>query len=125
KVCILGATVAENLFPNGDAVGQAIRIKNVPFRVVGVLEKKGGNMMGQDQDDQIIAPYTTVMKQLQGRSRIDLIYVSADQVSEAQTEIEALLRQRHRLQPGQESDFSIRSQEEIASTANQTTKTLS
>jgi putative ABC transport system permease protein len=128
KVAILGSTVADNLFPAGDAVGQAIRIKKVPFRVVGVLEKKGGNMMGQDQDDQIIAPYTTVMKQLQGRSRIDLIYVSAasaDQVSEAQTEIEALLRQRHRIQPGQESDFSIRSQEEIASTANQTTKTLS
>jgi putative ABC transport system permease protein len=128
KVCLLGATVAENLFPNGDAVGQAIRIKHVPFRVVGVLEKKGGNMMGQDQDDQIIAPYTTVMKQLQGRSRIDLVYVSAagaDLVAQAQTEIEALLRQRHRIQPGQENDFRIASQEEIASTATQTTRTLS
>jgi putative ABC transport system permease protein len=128
KVCILGATVAENLFPNGDAVGQAIRIKNVPVRVVGVLERKGGNMMGQDQDDQIIAPYTTVMKQLQGRSRIDLIYVSAasaDEVKEAQTEIEALLRQRHRIQPNQDNDFQIRTQEEIASTAAQTSQTLS
>jgi len=127
KVAVLGSTVAENLFPNGDGVGQAIRIKHVPFRIVGVLEKKGGNMMGQDQDDQIIAPYTTVMKQLQGRSRIDLVYVSAagaDQVGQAQTEIEALLRQRHRLQPGQENDFRIASQEEIASTATQTTKTL-
>jgi len=128
KVCILGATVAENLFPAGDAVGQGIRIKNVPVRVVGVLERKGGNMMGQDQDDQIIAPYTTVMKQLQGKSRIDLIYVSAaaaDEVKEAQTEIEALLRQRHRIQPNQDSDFQIRTQEEIASTAAQTSQTLS
>jgi putative ABC transport system permease protein len=128
KVCVLGATVAENLFPNGDAVGSSIRIKHVPFRVVGVLERKGGNMMGQDQDDQILAPYTTVMKQLMGSPRINMVYVSArsaDQVAEAQTEIEALLRQRHKLQPGQESDFNMRSQEEIASTSAQTSRTLS
>jgi putative ABC transport system permease protein len=128
KVCVLGSTVADNLFPAGDAVGQGIRIKHVPFRVVGVLEKKGGNMMGQDQDDQIIAPYTTVMKQLQGTAKLNLIYVSAaapDQVPEAEKEIEALLRQRHRLGPGQDSDFTMRSQEEIASTAAQTTQTLS
>ena len=128
KVAVLGATVAENLFPNGDAVGSTIRIKNVPFKVVGVLERKGGNMMGQDQDDQIIAPYTTVMKQLMGTPRINLIYVSAraaDQVGQAQIEIDALLRQRHRLQGGQESDFNMRSQEEIASTSAQTSRTLS
>ena len=128
KVAVLGSTVAENLFPNGDAVGSTIRIKNVPFKVVGVLERKGGNMMGQDQDDQIIAPYTTVMKQLMGSPRINMIYVSArsaDQVGRAQTEIEALLRQRHRLQGGQESDFNMRSQEEIASTSAQTSRTLS
>src|SRR3954451_2444692 len=120
KVCVLGATVAQNLFPNGDAVGSTIRIKKVPFKIVGILERKGGNMMGQDQDDQIIAPYTTVMKQLMGSPRINMIYVSArsaDQVAQAQTEIEALLRQRHRLQGGQESDFNMRSQEEIASTS--------
>jgi putative ABC transport system permease protein len=128
KVCVLGATVAENLFPNGDAVGSTIRIKHVPFKVVGVLERKGGNMMGQDQDDQIVAPYTTVMKQLMGSPRISMIYVSArsaDAVAEAQTEIEALLRQRHRLQGAQESDFNMRSQEEIASTSAQTSRTLS
>jgi putative ABC transport system permease protein len=120
--------VAATPFPAGDGVGQAIRIKHVPFRVVGVLEKKGGNMMGQDQDDLIVAPYTTTMKQLQGRSRIDTILVSAvtgDQVSEAQTEIEALLRQRHRIQPGQDSDFQIRTQEEIASSAAQMSNTMS
>jgi putative ABC transport system permease protein len=128
KVCVLGATVAQNLFPNGDAVGSTIRIKKVPFKVVGVLERKGGNMMGQDQDDQIIAPYTTVMKQLLGSPRISMIYISARSaadVKEAQTEIDALMRQRHRIQRGQESDINMRSQEEIASTSEQTSKTLS
>ena len=112
----------DNLFPNGDAVGQIIRIKNVPFKVVGVLEKKGGNMMGQDQDDTVIAPYTTVMKRLAGKTKIDMIQVSAvsgSQVQEAQNEIEAYLRQRHRIQPGQDSDFMMRSQEEIAQTQAQ------
>src|SRR3954468_24987261 len=77
KVAVLGNTVVDNLFPNGDAVGQVVRIKNVPFKVVGVLEKKGGNMMGQDQDDTIIAPYTTVMKRLSGKTKIDMLQVSA------------------------------------------------
>jgi putative ABC transport system permease protein len=128
KVAVLGATVADSLFPAGDAVGSSIRIKNVPFRVVGVLDRKGGNMMGQDQDDQIIAPYTTVMKQLQGRQRIGQVLISArsaSQVAQAQTEIDALLRQRHRIQPGQDADFTMRSQEEIASTSAQTSRTLS
>jgi len=128
RVAVLGATVADNLFPAGDAVGSSIRIKNVPFRVAGVLDRKGGNMMGQDQDDQIIAPYTTVMKQLQGRARIGQVLISARSaaaVAQAQIEIEALLRQRHRIPPGQESDFTMRSQEEIASTSAQTSKTLS
>ncbi len=128
RVAVLGATVAESLFPAGDAVGSSIRIKNVPFRVVGVLDRKGGNMMGQDQDDQIIAPYTTVMKQLQGRQRIGQVLISArsaKEVTQAQVEIDALLRQRHRIGPGQEADFTMRSQEEIASTSAQMSKTLS
>jgi len=128
KVCVLGATVADSLFPNGNAVGQTIRIKHVPFRVVGVLEQKGGSTMGQDQDDQIVAPYTTIMKRLMGTTKISIVYVAAasqDQVPQAQREIEALLRQRHRLGPGQDSDFMMRSQEEIASMAQQSTKTLS
>jgi len=128
KVAVLGASVADNLFPAGDAVGSSIRIKNVPFRVVGVLDRKGGNMMGQDQDDQIVAPYTTVMKQLQGRQRIGQVLISARSaalVAQAQNEIDALLRQRHRIGPGQEADFTMRSQEEIASTSAQTSRTLS
>jgi len=116
KVAVLGATVAENLFPNGDAVDSTIRIKNVPFRVVGVLERKGGNMMG-DQDDIIVAPYTTVQKRLMGQNRFGMIIASAasaDQVEEAMEQIEALLKQRHRIPPGGDADFMMRSQEEMA-----------
>jgi putative ABC transport system permease protein len=127
KVAVLGKTVVDNLFPNGDAVGQIIRIKNVPFKVVGVLEKKGGNMMGQDQDDLIIAPYTTVMKRLSGKPKIDMIQlsaVSAERVQEAQDQIDALLRQRHRIAARADADFSMRSQEEIAATQSQSMNTL-
>src|SRR5213078_4776718 len=127
KVAVLGQTVVDNLFPNGDAVGQIIRIKNVPFKVVGVLEKKGGNMMGQDQDDTVVAPYTTVMKRLAGKTRIDMIQASAasaNQVGEAQQQIEAYLRQRHRIPPGGDSDFQMRSQEEIAATQAQSMSIL-
>jgi len=117
KVAVLGTTVADNLFPNGDAIGSIIRVKNVPFRVVGVLEKKGGSMMGSDQDDMIVAPWTTVQKRLLGQQKLGMIIVSAasaDQVQEAQDQIDALLRQRHRIPPGGDTDFMMRSQEEIA-----------
>ena len=122
KVCVLGNTVADNLFPQGDAVGQIVRLKNVPFKVVGVLERKGGNMMGQDQDDQIVAPYTTVMKRLQGSTKINMVYAAAaspDRVQEAEDQIDALLRQRHRIVRGADPDFNMRSQEEIAQTSQQ------
>ena len=132
KVAVLGNTVADNLFPNGDAVGSNIRIKNVPFRVTGVLEKKGGNMMGSDQDDVIIAPYTTVQKRLQGQgqgqgNRIGMIIASAasaDQVSDAMEQIDALLRQRHRIPQGGDADFQMRSQEEIAQANQQQVKLM-
>ena len=117
KVAILGTTVADALFPDGGAVGSIIRIKNVPFRVVGILERKGGSMMGSDQDDQIIAPYTTVMKRLMGQHRLNMIIVSAasaDQVQDAMDQIDTLLRQRHRIAPGNDPDFMMRSQEEMA-----------
>src|SRR5215472_4125326 len=128
KVCLLGSTVANALFEGQDPVGQMVRIKNFPFRVIGVLETKGGNTMGQDQDDTVIAPYTTVMRLLKKTTKIDMFTVSAvsrESVDEAQKEIEALLRQRHRIQPGQDSDFMIRSQQEIAQAQDQASQTLS
>jgi putative ABC transport system permease protein len=128
KVCVIGSTVADALFDGQDPIGQTVRIKNFPFRVVGVLETKGGSVMGQDQDDVVVAPYTTVMRLLKRSTKIDMFMASAvsrSAVSEAQREIEALLRQRHRLTAGQDSDFMIRSQQEIAQTADQTSKTLS
>ncbi len=128
KVVVLGATVAESLFPQGGAIGQTIRIKNVPFRVVGVLERKGGSQMGMDQDDVAVAPFTTVMKRLEGRDRLGMILVGAADpslVPDAMQQIEALLRQRRRLQPGQENDFMMRSQEEMAATSSQVTGTMS
>jgi putative ABC transport system permease protein len=127
KVCVLAKTVADALFPEGGAVGQVVRIKNVPFRVVGVLERKGGSMMGDDQDDQVVAPYTTVMKRLMGQSRIRMIMAAAaspDRVGMAKAEIEALLRQRHRIAPHEDSDFMMRSQDEMASSAAETSRTF-
>ena len=128
KVCVLGATVANALFGDQNPIGQTVRIKNFPFKVIGVLESKGGSTMGQDQDDTVIAPYTTVMKLLKRSAKIDMFMASAtsrNTVEQAQTEIDALLRQRHRLQPGQDADFMIRSQQEIAQTADQTSRQMS
>jgi putative ABC transport system permease protein len=128
RVCLLGSTVVNALFGNEDPVGQTVRIKNVPFRVVGVLETRGGSLMGQDQDDVVVAPYTTVMRLLKGATKIDLFIASAispGAVDQAQKEIEALLRQRHRIAPGEDSDFIIRSQQEISRTANETSRSLS
>jgi putative ABC transport system permease protein len=128
KVAVLGDTVARNLFPDREPIGAILRIRNVPFRVIGVLERKGGSMMGQDQDDQLVVPYTTLMKRVLGRDRLSIIQVAArspDLIAEAMREIEVLLRQRHRLGPGNEDDFMMRSQEEIAATAGATMRTLS
>jgi putative ABC transport system permease protein len=113
KVCVIGKTVQENLFPNGeDPVGQTMRIGKLPFQIIGVLERKGGGM-GGDQDDTIHAPYTTVMRKVMGRTKYQRIMASAiteDKVDLAEAEITALLRQRHKIGPGQDDDFSIRKQ---------------
>jgi ABC-type antimicrobial peptide transport system permease subunit len=102
RVCLLGSTVANALFDR-DPVDEMVRIRNIPFRVVGVLETRGASLTGQDQDDTVLAPYTTVMRVLKGATKIDLFLASAvspDAVEAAQAEIEALLRQRHRIRPG-------------------------
>ncbi|HLO66023.1 MAG TPA: ABC transporter permease [Holophaga sp.] len=114
KVCVLGTTVRDTLFPNGeDPVGKTIRIAALPFEVVGVLESKGAGMMG-DQDDVIVAPYTTVMRKIIGVDRIQNIMVSAQEgkADLAEMEITALLRQRLRLTPKDESPFMIRKQDD-------------
>jgi putative ABC transport system permease protein len=127
RVALLGSTVAKELFGDMDAVGQTIRIRNIPFTIVGVLKSKGQSAMGQDQDDTILAPSTSVLYRLKGRQWIDMINVSAvsvGQVGAATEELRALLRQAHRLQQGQDDDFTIRSQAEVMEAVGETTRTM-
>ena len=130
KVCVLGQSVVTNLFGSEDPIGKPIRIKNIPFKVVGVLEAKGGSAVGQDQDDIVVAPYETVRKKLMGTTAVGQILVSAstnDLVSRAQEEITGLLRQRHRINKaaGQDDDFIIRSQTEMIQQAEAQNRTMS
>jgi putative ABC transport system permease protein len=117
KVCIIGQTVSETLFTNGeDPVGQTIRFGKVPFKVIGVLKEKGDNSMGQDQDDLILAPYTTVMKRLLAITYLQSIYasvVSEDASDAAQEQISQIIRTRHKIMTGEDDDFSVRSQKEM------------
>lgn len=124
KVAVLGQTVVENLFVDQDPVGETIRIKKVPFEVIGVLAEKGQNSFGQDQDDVVLIPISTARKRVLGtsaRSRPDSVSlimvkaVSADRMKEAEDEVNALLRLRHRIGPGEEDDFRLRNLSEITS----------
>jgi putative ABC transport system permease protein len=127
KVCVIGQTVVDKLFPESDPVGQIIRVGKMPFKVLGTLAPKGQNAMGQDQDDFILAPFSTVQKKLQGVDFVGQILVSAitkDAVNDAQQQIRDLLRIRHRLQDYQDDDFNIRTQTEIATAATATTKVM-
>jgi len=127
KVCVLGRTVADNLFPDSDPVDQTIRIRNVPFKVTGVLTKKGQNAMGQDQDDVIIAPYTTVIRRLAHWQNLAYVLVSAISLKDiptAQQQITDLLRMRHKIQPYDPDDFTIRNQSDLATAATATTQIL-
>jgi putative ABC transport system permease protein len=127
KVALLGQTVARTLFPDQDPVGQVIRVKSLPFRVIGVLAAKGQGQWGQDQDDVVIAPYTTVQKKLAGITYIQQIALSAtssDAVERAATEITYLLRQRHKIQDPAEDDFTVRTVEEMAATRVEMAQTM-
>ena len=127
KVCVIGATVAQNLFPDGEAVGETIRIKNVPFKVLGIIKPKGGNRDGNDQDDIILAPFKTVAIRMAGDihpGSIMLSAISGDRVEDAWNEIDAVLRQRHRIPPGHDPDFTIHSQVEMAAASVQQMKTM-
>jgi putative ABC transport system permease protein len=127
KVCVLGRTVADNLFPETSAVEQTVRIRNVPFKVVGVLTKKGQNANGQDQDDLILAPYSTVIRRLTHWPNLRSILISANSVGEipvAQKQVTEVLRMRHKIQPYDADDFTVRNQTDLAATATATTEIL-
>jgi putative ABC transport system permease protein len=131
KVCLLGKTVVDNLFGGIDPVGQIIRIKNVPFTVVGVLGSKGQTTFGQDQDDTIFVPLTTAQKRLFGMQFPGMVRVIAVQakepelMKEAEDQINALLRQRHRIQPSQDNDFTVRNLTEVMASAQQSANVMS
>jgi putative ABC transport system permease protein len=123
RVIVVGQTIADNLFPGTDAVGQTVRVKDLPFRVVGVMARKGQDQQGRDQDDTAFAPYTTVQKKILGSPRVQIAYVSAisqDATYTAQMQIGQLLRQRHKLGPQDADDFSVRNMTDIAEAANET-----
>ena len=128
KVCLLGKTVIDNLFPNGESpIGKNIRFNQIPFTVIGTLAEKGQNTFGQDQDDVIIAPYTTLQKRVLAINHVQSIYVSA--VSEAVSvqavdEITEILRDMHELRANELDDFSVRSQQELISTISSTSEML-
>ncbi len=124
---VLGSTVAENLFPDGDAVGQQLRLRDVPLTIVGVLETKGQTAEGSDQDDVILVPYTTVQNRLAGRQFVSQILASAyssEDVPAAQAEIQAILRDSHGLAPNEADDFTVRDQGELADAAQETTQVM-
>ena len=119
KVCVIGHTLVAKLFQTTNPIGETIRIKNIPFKVIGVLEKKGANMMGDDQDNIVLMPYTTVRKRLQGSEidNVNAILVSATSmqtIADAQVQIDQLLAERHQIQAGEPKDYSVQSTTEIA-----------
>lgn len=127
KVCVLGSLVKQNLFEDEDPIGKTIRINKIPFTVIGVLESKGEQGGFFNRDDMIAAPYTTVMRRLRGVdyiNSIDVAAVSADKTSEAQRQIEELMRERHRIAPGAEDDFQVRNIADVAESAAESTKIM-
>jgi len=119
KVCVIGNTLAVKLFPNADPIGQQLRVKNIPFTVKGLLAKKGANLVGQDQDDILLMPWTTVRKRLQGSTfaNVDYMMISGRESAsseETENEIRTLLNERHKIPPGGRSDFEIENTSEIA-----------
>jgi putative ABC transport system permease protein len=125
KVCVIGKTIVDNLFPDGiDPIGKIIRCNKIPLRVIGVLESKGYNSMGMDQDDVVLAPYTTVMKRLLAQTYLSGIFASAlteEMTDEAVDEITSILRREHKLKATDSDDFTIRTQQELSSMLNTTT----
>ena len=128
KVCVIGKTIVDNLFPDGsNPIGKVIRFNKIPFRVIGVLKSKGYNSMGQDQDAVVLAPYTTVMKRLLAITYLQSIFASAlseDMTEYATDEIGKILRREHKLKEGDDDNFTIRTQQEISTMLNTTTSLM-
>jgi putative ABC transport system permease protein len=127
RVIVIGQSVADNLFPGSDPIGQTLRVMNLPFRVVGVMARKGQDPQGRDQDDTAFAPYTTVQKKVLGNTRVQIAYVSAvsqDATYTAQAQTTDLLRQRHKLSASDANDFTVRNMTDVAEAANETSKTM-
>jgi putative ABC transport system permease protein len=127
RVCVIGQTVAENLFPEGSPVGKTMRINKAPFRVIGVLNSKGQSSMGQDQDDIVFVPLTTAMQRLMGLTYIRNITIQCENeklIDQVQSDVVALLRQRHKIKTGDDDDFSVRNLAEIIKTAQETTGSI-
>ncbi|MDX2030238.1 MAG: ABC transporter permease [Blastocatellia bacterium] len=127
RVAVLGQTIVDNLFPGIDPVGQMIRVRELPFRVIGVMAKRGQDSGGRDQDDVVFAPYSTVQKKLLSITHIQFSYVSAispNATYTAETQITELLRQRHKLGPNQENDFWVRNMTDVAETADETNRIM-
>jgi putative ABC transport system permease protein len=123
KVCVIGKTVADNLFQSTNCVGSTVRIKSIPFTIIGVLEPKGANLFGQDQDNVVYAPFTTIKKRVSGSTfnNVDIIFASArsaERMADVEPEVSPLLRQRHRLRHGAEDDFTVHNTSEIAKVLN-------
>jgi putative ABC transport system permease protein len=127
KVCLIGQTVIDNLFPNTNPIGKVIRFGNIPFQIIGILNPKGQNAFGQDQDDILIAPYTTVQKRILATIYYQNIYASAanEQVTDAAvTEMTSILRDSHRLRDNEDNDFQVRTQAELINTLSSTSSLL-
>jgi putative ABC transport system permease protein len=132
KVALLGQTTAQNLFGDSDPLGQIVRIKKVPFTVIGVLDRKGQNSWGQDQDDVVIIPLSTAKKKVLGVSQANARSVGAisvkiragEDMADAEEQMRGLLRQRHRLQPYQDDDFTIRNLSEILQTQEESSRVM-
>ncbi len=127
KVAVIGQTIAANLFPDQDPVGQELQIRNVPFKIIGLLAPKGQTANGNDQDDVILAPYTTVQDRLAGHQFIPTILASTsnpEDIAAAEQEITAIMREAHHLASWQDSDFTVKNQNELAETAQSTTEVM-
>src|SRR5208283_2989048 len=127
KVCVIGKTIVNNLFPDGDPVGKTLRIRNMPFKILGVLVGKGFSLQGTDQDDMVMIPYTSAMKRFSRQIFLPYINVQADDsdhMAAAEQDIANLMRDRHHINQGRDDDFTVRDQQEIADAAAATTATM-